>query len=160
MKKKLEIQDFIQMQDLQEEHGIPFASAITTVIVDLINWYVQRDFDEVYIELNDLVVPQGYKNNSCIWAKQIIPRINLPQVKSYKRTGRTIIHASRKPVNPNWFKNLKDKLLHQNIIVYPTVNVPKAYQANPYLVVNRLRKIGTEIKVSQSNNQLTIIKQK
>lgn len=158
MKKKLKIMDFIQMQDLQEEHGIPFASAITTVIIDLINWYVQRDYDEIYIELNDLVVPQGYKNNSCIWAKQILPKINLPHCKTFKRTGRVLIQATRKPAFPNWFKNLKQKLAVQSIIIYPLINVPKAYQANPYLVVNRLRKIGTEIKISQTNNQLTIIR--
>lgn len=158
-RKVIEIEDFIKLQNLQEEHAIPFAASITACICELLNYYAQRGFDPIKIVLNDLVTPAAFQRNSCVWAKQIIPHVILPNVRTYKRPGQTFIEASKTAFHQNWLKSLKQRLKSQRIVIIPNSCVPKAYRANPYILTTRLGKQDIHIQVKPSSKQLTIIRQ-
>lgn len=152
------IEKFEDLQKVQEEYDIPFAANITQVITELINHFASKDIPEVKIYLNDLVIPDSYKYNTCVWAKHIKPNTQYPFVKSFRvlNKNQICIYAGGEDYEPNFFKRLKLRLAENDVISFDFENVPKAYQANPWTLVNRLKKLSIQTSVAVHHNKLII----
>jgi hypothetical protein len=156
--KKIEIHDFVELQDTLMDHDIPMASSINQAMISLIQYYDPQGYDEIYIVLNKPVVPQSYYANGVIWGKLISHSLDIPFVRSYinPKEETLTIYAGHNHIEPNFYKRLQSRLKSEKIIILPLQVVPRAYQVNPYILVTRLKKKNILIRVDQSPTQLTI----
>lgn len=154
----IEIKSFEDIQALQEKYEIPFAANITQVIIELINTLARLDAPSVTITLIDEIMPNAYKYNTCIWARHFTGRVPYPSVRSYRVRGekKVYIHAGMEGHQPNFYKQLKTMLTEADVASFPIDKVPKAYKQNPYILVHRLRTMGTETKATLTKEKLTI----
>lgn len=157
-KKHVEINDFADLQEWQEKLGLSYAAPLTEICTAILNHFAQNNHEHIKIDLNELVVPDAFKRNACVWARQIKKQSILPHIVTHKAGALIGIQATAESKPVNWMKSLKERLLTQSIIIFPNENVPEAYIKNAYTIKHRLKKQGIHINVHPSAKQLTIVK--